>query len=108
MKPTRTWIWLAGALAVGGLIMWIDSRPNWDDTGVTAGLLVLSAAGLGWLRPRLAWLGALAVGAWIPLRALILQGNASLVLILLLPLAGAYAGALARRLVNGPVQRPQP
>jgi hypothetical protein len=31
------------ALVAGGAIAWVDSRPGWDDTGVTAGLLFLAA-----------------------------------------------------------------
>lgn len=55
---------LVGALAVvaGCLIAWIDTRPGWDDTGVTVGLIVLVAstcavAGLRW------WHTALLVAA---------------------------------------------
>lgn len=33
------------AIAFGGLIAWVDTRPTWDDTGVTAGLLFVAAAG---------------------------------------------------------------
>ena len=29
-------VFLVIALAVGGVIAYFDSRPNWDDTGVTA------------------------------------------------------------------------
>jgi hypothetical protein len=53
---------LAGvtALVLGSVVAWVDTRPNWDDTGVTAGALVLSAAvavalGLRW------WASALLV-----------------------------------------------
>ena len=32
----------AAASVASVVIAWIDTRPNWDDTGITAGLLLLS------------------------------------------------------------------
>ncbi len=57
---------LAIALAVGGLIGYIDSRPNWDDTGVTAAAIFVVCGTLGAAGPSRPWLWALAVGMWIP------------------------------------------
>ena len=62
---------LAAALAIGAAIAYVDSRPTWDDTGVTAGTLLLSAAALSYFARRRAWLIALAVGIWIPSLALL-------------------------------------
>ena len=45
------------ALVVGLAIAWNDSRPTWDDTGITAGLLVMAAALFGVVDPRRWWLG---------------------------------------------------
>ena len=50
------------ALMLGALIALVDASPGWDDTGVSAAML-LSASGLvGALHPARAWLWALAVG----------------------------------------------
>jgi len=54
--PHQTAAWrLAGVLALvaGGFIAWVDTRPGWDDTGVTAGALLIvgglaALAGLRW------------------------------------------------------------
>jgi hypothetical protein len=89
-------------LAVGGglAITWIDTRPGWDDSGVTAGLLLLCSGALALVVPRRVWLIALAVGIWIPLYAIAKHGvsraTLGMLLVLLFPLAGAY-GALAIR-----------
>lgn len=44
------------ALTCGVVIGWMDTRPGWDDTGVSAGLIVLAATTLVFLRPRYWWL----------------------------------------------------
>jgi hypothetical protein len=101
MRNGGTGLLLVVGLALGFLIAWVDSRPNWDDTGITAGALFAGAALLGALQPAGAWRWALAVGFWIPARGIALHGNYGLLLVLLFPLAGAYAGALARRWLSG-------
>lgn len=97
------WMMLAPALLVGISIASIDARPHWDDAGITAGMLVIGSALLGLGMSRRAWMIALAVGVWIPLR-LIAHANglgpaAASLLILAFPMAGAYAGMGVRRLV---------
>ena len=34
----------AVALGIGFAIAWLDSRPTWDDTGITAVLLFVTSA----------------------------------------------------------------
>jgi hypothetical protein len=91
------------ALALGLAIAWFDSRPHWDDAGITAGMLLIGSAALALGVRRRAWMIALAVGIWIPLQMI---AHASSVksalmplLILLFPMIGAYAGMGMRRLV---------
>jgi hypothetical protein len=88
------------AIALGLTITWIDSRPSWDDTGVTALLILLSTAVLGMIGPRLAWVWALAVGLWIPLQGMVRYGNYAAALALVFAFGGAYAGAFGRRLLR--------
>lgn len=99
---------LLGAVCVGLLIAWVDSRPTWDDTGITVGVLLLACAGFGAVRPGYAWLWALAIGAWIPLAGILFAGNYGTLLALAIAFIGAYAGALARRILlpeAGPASR---
>ena len=92
---------LAAALAGGLFIAWIDSRPSWDDTGITAGLILSFAAMLGTASPRRPWVWALAVGGWTSLAGLLLKGDAATLLALAAGMAGAYAGAGIRKLLDG-------
>jgi hypothetical protein len=94
---------LAAALAVGAAIAYVDSRPTWDDTGVTAGTLLLSAAALSYFARRSAWLIAMAVGIWIPTLALIRRPawpSLFMFLVPLVPLTGALIGQGLRRLTT--------
>lgn len=83
---------LAVAMAAGLLIAWADSRPGWDDAGMTAAALVVAAAVVGFSARRRPWLFGLAVGLWIPLGGLVLKHDARFLLVLIFPMAGAYAG----------------
>ena len=87
------------ALILGALIAWVDSRPSWDDTGITAGVLLLLSAGFGALRPRFAWLWALALGAWIPLTSIVIARNYGSILALVIAFIGAYLGVAAHHLL---------
>jgi hypothetical protein len=86
------------AIGLGVLIAYADSRPNWDDTGITAGVIFVICAVLATLRPDWAWLWALLVGVWIPLLGIPHQNYAS-ALALAVAFLGAYSGVLLRKLV---------
>ena len=88
----RTRLALAVALAAGIGIAYLDSRPGWDDTGITAGLLFLGAglaAAIGRHRP---WLWALIVGLPMPIIETTLLGFIGSWLALVFAFAGAFAG----------------
>ena len=96
-------ILFALAVLMGFLIAYIDSRPTWDDTGITAGTMLLSSGLLTALGHRRPWLIALAIGLWTPLYETYLSGNFRLPGVILLPLfillitfVGAYAGWAVR------------
>ncbi|HUR21137.1 MAG TPA: hypothetical protein VMZ90_10040 [Vicinamibacterales bacterium] len=95
----RAWLprhFAAVAVVCAGMaIAWVDSRPTWDDTGVTA-LAVMTLAAAGSLARVPAWLSAgLTVG---PLLIAELSGGAGVLLAVPFALVGAYAGAFLRRL----------
>jgi hypothetical protein len=89
------------AVCVGLLVAYIDSRPNWDDTGVTAGAVLLTCGVWGALAPERPWLWALAVGIWLPAYEIASTRNFGSLLALIFAFAGAYAGMGVRRLLGG-------
>jgi len=90
---------IAAVAVVAGLaIAWVDSRPTWDDTGVTAGALLLAAAfaagaGLRW------WGAALLVAAPI-LLAELRSAGAGVSVSLAFTAAGSLIGAGFGRIVK--------
>jgi hypothetical protein len=91
MTPMQK-VLLAVAVLFGWFAAWVDSRPTWDDTGVLAFGLVAAAGLLALLGCRRPWLLGLAIGLWIPARDIYLSHDWAMLLVLLFPLAGAYAG----------------
>ncbi|MGH2408240.1 MAG: hypothetical protein ACRDF7_09205 [Candidatus Limnocylindrales bacterium] len=88
------------AIVLGLAIAWLDSRPAWDDTGVTAGLLVFAATGAAFVGRRRPWLWALLVGAPTPLLEGWLGAGAGALLALVFAGLGAAAGHLLGRVVT--------
>jgi hypothetical protein len=84
------------ALLLGALIALVDSSPGWDDTGVSAAMVLTAPGLMGALHPQRAWMWAFAVGSWIPLLGVAFDRfeYASL-LSLIIALVGAYVGAFA-------------
>jgi hypothetical protein len=91
------------AAIVAGLgIAWVDTRPGWDDTGISALAVVAVCALFGALRPHHAWVWALLVGVWIPALNIALHHNYGALMALGIALIGAYIGAGGRRLLLDP------
>ncbi len=82
-------------LAAGLAIAWMDTRPNWDDTGITAGALLLTA-GLAALAGVLPWVAAILIAGPL-IVAEWRQLNVGMLLVLAMSFAGAIAGAVIRR-----------
>ena len=96
-------ILLALAILTGLLIAFVDSRPTWDDTGITAGAMLLSSGLFTLLGYRRPWLIALAIGLWTPLYETYLSHNFRLpgailfpLVVIFIPTIGAYAGWAVR------------
>ena len=89
-------ILLTVAVLAGLFSAYVDSLPNWDDTGILVfGVLAVSGL-LTLLGHRRPWLIALAVGIWIPIHDIYLSHDFKFIVILLIPLIGAYGGWLVR------------
>src|SRR5262245_12722657 len=88
------------AVVLGHFFLYIDNRPNFDDTGILAFAIAITCAILAFVSPRRPWLWALAVGIWIPLHNILHHGNAGSLIALAFAMAGAYCGALGRKFVR--------
>jgi hypothetical protein len=99
-KVMRWRLLMPVALVLGLLIALVDSSPGWDDTGISATVVFTSCGILGAIHPAQAWQWALAVGLWIPVLGIVLQGNYESWAALAVALVGAYAGKLVRRFAS--------
>jgi len=73
-------------------IAWIDSQPNWDDSGISAFMVLLVSMLAAYMAKRKPWLIALAVGIWLPIYGIIFTQNFGSLLALLPAIIGAYTG----------------
>ncbi len=90
---------MALATFMGLGIAWLDSRPGYDATGVTVGLLLLGAMAVAAASGRRPWLWAVQVGVWVPLFEIGGPTGAASLAALVVTLIGALIGyVLARAL----------
>ena len=94
----RFWLLLISAVASGLVIGWVDTRPTWDDAGITAAAILLVTGVLGAAMPSRAWIWALTVGGLVLLLDIVLAGSYGAVLALVIAFGGAYAGVLIQKL----------
>jgi uncharacterized membrane protein YccC len=87
------------AIAIGLIIAWIDTRPHWNDTGVTVFLVLLSALVCGYISSQKPWLISLAVSIWVPIFNIIIAHNYGALLALVPGFIGAYIGYLIRKTI---------
>jgi hypothetical protein len=85
------------ALALGAGMAWIDSRPTWDDTGVSAVAVFAVSGALALLEPTRPWLWALVIGGWFPAISIATSGNWGAFMALGFSCIGAFAGSWTRR-----------
>jgi hypothetical protein len=95
------------ALVLGVAIGCVDSRPTWDDTGITVAALVIASGFLAFLRPRAWWAIALGVGLPVPVMNVLFRGGLGAAVALLFTTAAAGLGATAGRAL-GLAGRPDP
>ena len=107
MRDVRQLTLLAFGVMAGLLLAYVDSRPRRDDTGIIVGGLLLASGLLTLLGFRPPWLAGLVVGIWIPLHGLYVGLDFRMLLVLLFPLLGAYAGWLLRLGITKTLDTPQ-
>jgi hypothetical protein len=90
MKTFGVSFFLAAISGIG--IAWIDSRPNWDDTGISIFMIASAATLFGYLTSQKPWLIALAVSLWIPVLSIATTQNYGGLLAFIPGFAGTYTG----------------
>lgn len=88
----RDGILAIGAVVIGLAVGYVDSRPTWDDTGITVALVLLTAGMVAGMSGRRPWLWALLVGIWVPLFEITGAAGAASLAALAVAAVGAFAG----------------
>jgi len=91
---------VAAGVVIGCAIGYVDSRPAWDDTGITVGAVVLSAALLSAIAPQRALVTALAVGLPVVVLNVLASGSYASLAALVAAGVGAVVGYGLRRTVS--------
>jgi hypothetical protein len=90
------------ALMLGALIALVDSSLGWDDTGVSAAMVLTASGLLGAIHPARAWVWALAIGSWIPALGIAFDRfDCASLLALAFAFVGAYGGAFTGKQLRG-------
>jgi len=101
MTKKSDWLFLAVAIILGLIIAWIDTRPSWDDAGITAAMIIIAAGVVGFLAGKRPWIWALAVGIWIPLWNIVTTNSFGSLIVIIISFIGAYAGTALRKMAVG-------
>lgn len=99
-EPVLAVLSVAAGIATAAL----DSRPGWDDTGITVALLFVSAFAVAAASGRRPWLWAVLVGVWTPLLEIPSTGATGSLAALAIAALGAFAGYGFVRLLNRPAE----
>jgi hypothetical protein len=86
------------AIISGIGIAYIDTRPHWDDTGISILMILIASFVCGCISSQKIWLIALAVGVWIPVFNIVLNHNYESLVVLAPAFIGAYAGYFSRKI----------
>ncbi len=85
------------AVSCGAVITYIDTRSNWDDTGITAMAILVASGAFAFASPSRWWLWAIAVGLWIPIIGIMRGQNFASLLALVVAFIGALLGMWIRQ-----------
>jgi hypothetical protein len=91
-KLMKQRIFLVLALVFGLLVAYVDTRPHWDDTGITVFVFLAGAAVIGLLIEKRPWLAALAMGVWLPSWYIFTTHDWTMLVLLAFPFLGTYVG----------------
>ena len=91
-KPAISLLPLVLCILISAFLGWVDSRPHWNDTGITVCAVFLSAFLFGVFGQGRPWLYALILGSGVFLFNAILHHVYSPAVAFAFSFAGAYTG----------------
>ena len=101
MARSRTIALILASVALGLAIAFVDSRPTWDDTGITVGALLAGAFVISLVAGHRPWLWGVLVGIWVPVWEVLNGGNPGSIAALAFAVGGAFAGNGLSRAFRG-------
>ncbi len=99
MKPSLLIALIIGIL-LGLFIAYIDTRPHWNDDGISVLMVLIASFICATISSQKTWLVALSIGIWVPVFNIALAHNYGSLLALVPAFIGAYAGLLSRRIFS--------
>jgi|GEM_PF-884247 len=87
------------SLVFGSSIALIDTSKNWNDTGITVFLVLISSVITGFIKPRYAWLWAIIIGGIIFSFNAIKAGNYGSALVFAVAFVGSYVGVMVKKII---------
>jgi hypothetical protein len=99
-RPAGTLATATLSIVLGLGVAFVDSRPGWDDTGITAAVLFGGALVLSLVAGRRPWVWGLLVGIWIPVFEIRSDRDLAAVAALVFAFGGAFTGWAASRLLR--------
>ena len=80
------------AILLGILVAYIDTRPHWNDDGISVLMILLASTVCGYFSNKRPWLIAILVGIWVPVFNIIIAKNFGSLIAIVPAFIGAYAG----------------
>ena len=99
-RPAGTLATATLSIVLGLGVAFVDSRPGWDDNGITAAVLFGGALVLSLVAGRRPWVWGLLVGIWIPVFEIRSDRDLAAVAALVFAFGGAFTGWAASRLLR--------
>ncbi|HEY9165987.1 MAG TPA: hypothetical protein VIS48_07490 [Candidatus Kryptonia bacterium] len=96
----KHWAVLVLSVTAGMLVGYIDSRPTWDDTGITVAAIIGTGLIIGFIERRRSWLWALSIACGFSVFQLNSNHVSVTLAVLAFSLLGTYLGALVRRAIS--------
>lgn len=88
------------AVGIGLVIGWVDTRPNWDDTGITVALIFGTTLLFGLAIRERPWMWALAISIWVPMFNVAQSRNFESLVAIVPAFLGSYLGYIVRRAIR--------